>query len=84
MPQTEEEHGWQSDDNDDDWDEEDEDATQPCPYCRRDIHEDAVRCPYCENYLSKEDAQAGNRSKWFYILAVVCLAIAIGWALMWW
>jgi hypothetical protein len=72
-------------DDEDDWDEEDgEDTTQPCPYCRRDIHEDTVRCPYCENYLSQEDKPAGTRSKWFYILALVCLAIAIGWALMWW
>jgi predicted nucleic acid-binding Zn ribbon protein len=70
---------------DDDWDDPDhEDTTQPCPYCRRDIHEDAVRCPYCENYLSREDEPAGRRSKWFYLILLLCLVIAIGWALMLW
>jgi hypothetical protein len=70
----------------DDWDDDeaDEDTTQPCPYCRRDIHEDAVRCPYCENYLSAEDEPSGQRSKWFYVVLFVCLAVAVGWALMWW
>ena len=67
-----------------DVDDGDEDTTQPCPYCRRDIHDDAVRCPYCENYLSCEDEPAGQRSKWFYLALFLCLAIAVGWALMWW
>ena len=44
----------------------------------------AVRCPYCENYLSQEDEPGGQRSKWFYLVLFVCLAIAVGWALMWW
>ena len=30
--------------------------TVPCPYCRAPIHEDAERCPKCENYISREDA----------------------------
>ena len=33
--------------------EDDEEATTPCPYCRRQIHEDSQRCPYCENLLRK-------------------------------
>ncbi len=70
-------------DDEDDWDD-DEDATQPCPYCRRDIHEDAVRCPYCENYLSQEDAPGRQRSTWVVVLAILCLVVAVGWALMWW
>jgi hypothetical protein len=68
---------------DDDWDEDD-DTTRPCPYCRRAIHEDAVRCPYCENYLSREDEPGGRRSKWFYLVLVLALAVAVGWALNWW
>jgi predicted nucleic acid-binding Zn ribbon protein len=75
--------------DDDDWDDDagedsEVDTTQPCPYCRRDIHEDAVRCPYCGNYLSREDEPGGRRSKWFYFVLLLCLAIAVGWALMWW
>jgi hypothetical protein len=37
-------------------DDDDDDVTIPCPYCRRQIHEDAERCPYCEQYISAEDA----------------------------
>ncbi len=76
-------------DDEEDWDNDDnvgdvEDDTQPCPYCRREIHEDAVRCPYCENYISREDEPGPRRSKWFYLLLVLCLLVAVGWALMWW
>ena len=46
-----------------DWNDEDsfddaleDDPTVPCPYCNRAIHEDAPRCPYCENYISAEDS----------------------------
>jgi hypothetical protein len=60
--------------------QDDEDETVPCPYCRRAIHEDAVRCPHCENYLSEEDAPL-RRSWWFLICALVCLLLAVGWAL---
>ena len=72
-------------DDDDDWHQsDDEDTTQPCPYCRRDIHEDAVRCPYCENYLSREDEPSGGRSIWFYLVLFLALVVAVGWALMKW
>lgn len=63
--------------------QDDEDDTQPCPYCRRSIHEDAVCCPHCGNYLSEEDAPAG-RSWWFVTCAIVCLVLALGWALQKW
>lgn len=51
----------------------------PCPYCKREIAEDAERCPYCENYLSKEDAPPSQKS-WF---TIVMLALAILIAVMW-
>jgi hypothetical protein len=60
--------------------QDDDDETVPCPYCRRPIHEESVRCPHCENYLSEEDAPA-RRSWWFVILALICLLVAVGWAL---
>ena len=46
-------HDPEDEDWPDDWDDE---PTIPCPHCRREILEDAERCPYCERYLSKEDA----------------------------
>ena len=41
------------DEFDADWDDE---PTIECPYCGREIHEDAQRCPHCERYISDEDA----------------------------
>lgn len=64
-------------DEDDDADE----PTVPCPFCRREILEDTPRCPHCERYLSPEDFARGAKPLWVIATAVVCLAIAIGWAL---
>jgi hypothetical protein len=60
--------------------QDDDDDTIPCPYCQRAIHEYAVRCPYCANYLSEEDAPS-RHSWWFLICALVCLLLAVAWAL---
>jgi hypothetical protein len=76
-------------DDDSDWAEDDsdessagfeygDDATVPCPYCRREILEDIERCPYCENYISAEDAPFRIKPMWMVIAAVLCL-IAMGW-----
>jgi predicted nucleic acid-binding Zn ribbon protein len=62
----------------DSWDE-DGDDTQPCPYCGAAIHEEAIRCPHCENYLSEEDAPKpsprGRHPVWIIVLAVVLLLL---------
>ena len=65
------------------WDDDDDgdDATMPCPYCRRAIHDDAVRCPYCENYLSEEDAQPARRPWWIIVAVGICLLIVAMWVL---
>ena len=46
---------------DEDWEPEAEDdgGTVPCPYCRREIHEDSQRCPHCGNYISAVRAALG-------------------------
>jgi len=63
-----------SDDNDDSFD------TIPCPYCRQQIHEDAVRCPHCENYISAVDAPRLKPQPWWMIVGVVvCLVIVLIW-----
>jgi hypothetical protein len=56
-------------------DEGDEDATIPCPYCRRQIHEESQRCPYCEQYISEEDAP--GRKPWWFILGFIACAFVI-------
>ena len=58
---------------------DDEIPTRPCPYCREDICEDAVRCPFCESYLSTEDAPADSKPWWIVLGAIVCLLVALMW-----
>ena len=65
------------------WAEDEEGDTMACPYCRRDIHADSVRCPHCEQYLSEED-QPDGRGRLFWTCALVCLVLAVGWALLMW
>ena len=57
----------------------DEEPTIPCPYCRRQIHEDSPRCPYCENYISAEDAVPGGKPWWIYVGAVLALYVVYRW-----
>jgi hypothetical protein len=65
---------------DDDADEDgDGDDTIPCPYCRRLIHEAAQRCPYCENYLSEEDAPAARKPWWIVVGALLCFLVLYLW-----
>ncbi len=67
-------------DYDDDIDTEDDDEpTVPCPYCRREIHEEAEQCPYCEQYISEEDAPITPRPWWIVLGAFVCLYIVFRW-----
>ena len=74
MPRRISEDEWDGDE----WD--DEEPTISCPYCRREIHEDAVRCPHCENYLSEEDEPAPSRKPWWLIVGViVCLYLVYRW-----
>ena len=67
----------------DDWASDDEDEpTIPCPYCRREILEDSPRCPYCENYLSGEDAPPQPKSRLMIVGVAICLVIVGLWILM--
>jgi hypothetical protein len=58
----------------------DEEETMPCPYCGRAIYDDAERCPYCENYISREDAPS-RHPLWLIIGVLICLAIVALWVL---
>jgi hypothetical protein len=63
----------------DEYDDADGDDTVPCPYCGAAVHEEAERCPHCENYISREDAPS-SVPLWVKLTALVCLAVALGWA----
>jgi len=71
---------WDEDpDEEYDVDDDEDDVTVPCPYCRRQIHEDAERCPYCEQYISAEDAPASPKPWWLVLGVAVCLVILLWW-----
>src|SRR5262245_30197964 len=72
--------------DDDDWEEEDSDdfgdddePTIACPHCRRQIHEDSQRCPYCEQYLSAEDSPPSRKPWWIIIGVIIALGIVLRW-----
>jgi predicted nucleic acid-binding Zn ribbon protein len=60
-------------------DSDDEDVTVPCPHCRRAIVEDIAICPYCENFLSREDNPVSSRPRWVLWTAILCLLMALMW-----
>ena len=68
----------------DEWNDEDDgqgdgDTTTPCPYCRRPIYEDSLRCPHCGNYISEEDAPAARKPWWIILGAVLVLYVVYRW-----
>ncbi|HEX4000548.1 MAG TPA: hypothetical protein VHX65_18510 [Pirellulales bacterium] len=80
MPRYDSEEEWH-DDYQDDADDADDDSsadepTIPCPHCGHEIHEDAWRCPHCENYISAEDAPRVRKS-WFIILGTILTLVLI-------
>jgi hypothetical protein len=82
---------WEDDDpgmvhdpEDEDWpDDWDDDPTIPCPHCRREILEDAERCPYCERYLSRDDAPRPRKPWWIVAGVIVCLYMVYRWNFWW-
>jgi hypothetical protein len=71
----EDDESWDADDEEGDDDSDDgDDDTIPCPYCGRQIYEDAVRCPKCERYLSDEDRTTTSKPRWVIVTAIIVLA----------
>lgn len=67
------------DEEDEDAEEDDDEPTVPCLYCKRQIHEDSERCPYCEQYISTEDAPRGQKPWWIMAGVVLCLYVVFRW-----
>lgn len=71
--------------SDDAWQDDaegaDDDTTAPCPYCGREIYDDAIRCPHCGNYLSAEDQVSPRKPRWIVVGVALALAGAVGWFL---
>lgn len=95
-PRLADDDDWDEDEShDDDWDgvegEDDEfldvedpdedEPTIPCPYCRRAIHEESSRCPYCEQYISTVDAPRAPKPWWLIVGVALCLYALTHWML---
>jgi hypothetical protein len=64
------------DEDEDDFDDE-ESETLPCPQCGEEIHEDAVRCPYCGSYVTAGGGVWTGRPLWWIVLAVLGVVATI-------
>jgi hypothetical protein len=65
---------------DDDVDDpNDDEPTLPCPFCGEEVHEDAQRCPYCEQYLSEEDRPTPRKPWWIVVGALAALYAVYRW-----
>lgn len=53
----------------------DEPAQVLCPYCRREISEDADRCPFCGSYVLVNDPP--THREWWWIAALILLVLLI-------
>uniref|UniRef100_A0A7C2JWT0 Zinc ribbon domain-containing protein n=1 Tax=Schlesneria paludicola TaxID=360056 RepID=A0A7C2JWT0_9PLAN len=69
--------------SDDDWDDDEDDLTVPCPYCGEELLEDSPRCPACGGYTSEEDRPPERKPSWIVVGIVICLVIALAWAAGW-
>jgi uncharacterized protein (DUF983 family) len=87
MPRrTDLEDDWDEDDDRDEGpieqdliDEENDDLCYPCPHCGRRILDESERCPYCEKYISQEDAPPARKPIWFVIGVIACLYVVYRW-----
>ncbi len=70
---------WDDDDDPDALHDPDEIPLVPCPYCRREILEDAERCPECGHYISREDAPPERKPWWIILGVIVCLYVVWRW-----
>ena len=77
---TDEDMEWDDDESgeseSDAWSDEEEEPTVPCPYCGREIYEDAPQCPYCQQYIVDDDA-APSRKPWWIVIGVLLCILAI-------
>lgn len=58
---------------------DEDEPTVPCPHCRKEIHEDAQRCPYCEQYVTEEDTPTRGKPWWLILGVAACLYAVYRW-----
>ncbi|MGL4463320.1 MAG: hypothetical protein ACRDD1_02355 [Planctomycetia bacterium] len=72
------------DEDEADWNDDEDDenllpATVPCPYCRKEVSEDAIYCPYCETYISEETKPSAGKPLWIVATVLICLVMVWAW-----
>ena len=66
------------DEDEDDGDDEEE-ATIPCPNCKRPIHDESQRCPYCGEYILEEDAVPAHKPWWIIVGVLLAFYVVYRW-----
>jgi uncharacterized paraquat-inducible protein A len=61
--------------------EGDDDPTMECPHCQETIFDESEQCPACGKYLSAEDAPPASKPTWIVVTGVICLIVAVLWAI---
>ena len=64
-------------------DEDDDQSTDACPHCKRQIHVDSPQCPYCKQYITEEDEPQKRKRWWVIVGAVVGLFVVFLWVSGW-
>jgi len=64
-------------DRDDDDGDGSPDETEPCPFCKKPVHETADVCPYCRNFISLDEPQ--RKPWWVFVVLLLCLLAMLMW-----
>lgn len=60
---------------------EESSGTYPCPSCGKDVYEDAIRCPHCQQYVTP-DAVSSGPLRWIALGVLAALAGLAAWLLL--
>lgn len=55
----------------DEQDDEGDLETEPCPNCGKEVYEEALRCPYCGEYIIRAAGPMSGRPTWWIILGIL-------------
>jgi hypothetical protein len=58
-----------------------DDILRACPSCKRQIHGEAERCPFCGDYVVDEDAPRRRLPVWMIVGALLAFLVLAAWAL---
>ena len=62
--------------------DDDEPATEPCPACGADVYDDSPQCPYCGVYIFTTSGTTYNWPWWWVLVAAAALIAFISYILV--